>query len=128
MRACLLLAALLLVWPLQAAERVVSLAPSLTDIMLELGAAERLVGVLDGGERPAQLAHLPSLGRLGQLELETLVSLRPDLVLLWPDSIGPAQRQQLQRLGIPVHVGEPRRLHELAEEFVLIGQAVGYAQ
>lgn len=128
MRVCLLLAALLLVWPLQAAERVVSLAPSLTDIMLELGAADRLVGVLDGGERPAQLAHLPSLGRLGQLELETLVSLRPDLVLLWPDSIGPAQRQQLQRLGIPVHVGEPRRLHELAEEFVLIGQAVGYAQ
>ena len=38
-----------------AVERVVSLAPSLSEIVVELGAADLLVGVLDGGERPAEL-------------------------------------------------------------------------
>ena len=50
-----------------AAERVVSLAPSLSEIVAELGAADVLVGVLDGGDRPAALAQVPSVGRYGQL-------------------------------------------------------------
>ncbi|MGY2367197.1 ABC transporter substrate-binding protein, partial [Pseudomonas azotoformans] len=67
-----------------AAERVVSLAPSLTEIVAELGAADVLVGVLDGGDRPAALAQVPSVGRYGQLDMERLLSLKPDLILLWP--------------------------------------------
>ncbi|WP_225580579.1 cobalamin-binding protein [Pseudomonas sp. PDM16] len=119
--ACLLVLSL----PLGAAERVVSLAPSMSEIMLELGAGERLVGVLDGGERPAALAHLPSVGRYGQVELETLLALRPDLLLLWPDSVPEAQREQLKSFGIPLYVGEPHELQQLAEQFAEIGQQVG---
>lgn len=110
--------------PVQAQLRVVSLAPSLSEIMLELQAAELLVGVLDGGERPAALRHLPSVGHFDQLELETLLQLQPDLVLLWPDSISAAQRQQLQGLNIPVLVVEPRKLADLAEQFVEIAARI----
>src|SRR5690606_33271543 len=120
----LLLAWLLLALPAQAAERVVTLAPSLGEIMLELDAAELLVGVLDGGERPPALAHLPSVGRHGQLELESLLSLRPDLILLWPDSIGAAQREQLRRLDIPLYEAEPQRLADLATQIAEIGARV----
>jgi hypothetical protein len=91
--------------------RVVSLAPSLSEIVVELGAADLLVGVLDGGERPAALAQVPSVGRYGQLDMERLLSLKPDLILLWPGSVGPAQREQLQRLNIPVYVAEPHSLN-----------------
>jgi vitamin B12 transport system substrate-binding protein len=111
--------------PLAAAERVVSLAPSMSEIMLELGAAGRLVGVLDGGERPAALKHLPSVGRYGQVELETLLALRPDLILLWPDSVPAAQREQLKSFGIPLYVGEPHDLEQLAEQFAEVGRQVG---
>lgn len=123
--ACLLLA---LAWPAAALERVVSLAPSLSEIMLELDAAELLVGVLDGGERPAALAHLPSVGRYGQLELESLLRLRPELVLLWPDSLGATQRAQLKRLGIPLYEAEPHRLDDLATQIAEIGARVGRAE
>ncbi|MBS7664104.1 cobalamin-binding protein [Pseudomonas lalucatii] len=119
---CLLV---LLARPAWAVERVVSLAPSLSEIVLELGAAELLVGVLDGGERPVALAHLPSVGRYGQLEMESLLKLQPDLVLLWPDSISPAQRQQLVAFGIPLLVTEPRDLSHLAEQFAEIGARLG---
>jgi vitamin B12 transport system substrate-binding protein len=111
--------------PLAAAERVVSLAPSMSEIMLELGAETRLVGVLDGGERPAALKHLPSVGHYGQVELETLLALRPDLILLWPDSVPAAQREQLKSFGIPLYVGEPHDLEQLAEQFAEVGRQVG---
>ncbi|WP_434457861.1 cobalamin-binding protein [Stutzerimonas urumqiensis] len=115
----------LLVLPLQAAERVVSLAPSLSEIMLELGAEDRLVGVLDGGERPAALAGIPSVGRYGRVEMETLLSLSPDLVLLWPDSIGAGERRQLEQFGIPLLIVEPHRLEDLAEGVQRIADGIG---
>ncbi|WP_252272547.1 cobalamin-binding protein [Pseudomonas subflava] len=121
--ACLLACAM----PLAAAERVVSLAPSMSEIMLELGATERLVGVLDGGPRPAGLEHLPSVGRYGQVELETLLALQPDLLLLWPASVPEAQRRQLESFGIPLYVGEPHDFAQLAEQFAEIGRRVGFA-
>ncbi|MCF5168297.1 cobalamin-binding protein [Pseudomonas canadensis] len=124
------LAVLLLACSAQAlaAERVVSLAPSLTEIVAELGAADVLVGVLDGGDRPAALAQVPSVGRYGQLDMERLLSLKPDLILLWPGSVGPAQRAQLQRLNIPVYVAEPHSLEQLTTQVQAIAEQLGRAE
>lgn len=111
-----------------AAERVVSLAPSLSEMVVELGAADLLVGVLDAGERPVPLKDLPSVGRYGQLDIERLLSLRPDLLLLWPGSVGPAQKEQLARLGIPTLIAEPHDLAQLTAQIAEIGQRLGRAQ
>ncbi|WP_439863946.1 cobalamin-binding protein [Pseudomonas antarctica] len=123
------LAVLLLAFSAQvlAVERVVSLAPSLSEIVVELGAADVLVGVLDGGERPAALASVPSVGHYGQLDIERLLSLKPDLILLWPGSVGPAQREQLQRLNIPVYVAEPHTLEQLTTQVQAIAEQLGRA-
>lgn len=114
--------------PAWAAERVVSLAPSLSEIAVELGAADLLVGVLDGGERPPALANVPSVGKYGQLDMERLLSLKPDLILLWPGSVGPAQREQLQRLNIPVFVAEPHSLEQLTTQVQTIAEQLGRAE
>jgi vitamin B12 transport system substrate-binding protein len=108
-----------------AVERVVSLAPSLSEIVVELGSADLLVGVLDAGERPAELKDLPSVGRYGQLDMERLLSLKPDLLLLWPGSVGPAQREQLKRLSIPTFVAEPHTLDQLAAQIEAIATQLG---
>jgi vitamin B12 transport system substrate-binding protein len=121
------LAVLLLAVSGQAAavERVVSLAPSLSEIVVELGSADLLVGVLDAGERPAELKNLPSVGRYGQLDMEQLLSLKPDLLLLWPGSVGPAQREQLKRLNIPTYVAEPHNLEQLTAQIEAIASQLG---
>lgn len=111
-----------------AAERVVSLAPSLSEIVVELGAADLLVGLLDGGDRPPVLAQVPSVGHYGQLNMERLLSLQPDLILLWPGSVGPAQREQLQRLNIAVYVAEPHDLEQLTTQVQAIAEQLGRAQ
>lgn len=108
--------------------RVVSLAPSMSEIMLELQADDLLVGVLDGGERPAALRELPSVGRQGQLDLERLLSLRPDLLLLWPGSVPPAQRDQLKRLGIATYSAEPYDIDQLIEQIEAIAERIGRAE
>ncbi|MCP1443206.1 vitamin B12 transport system substrate-binding protein [Pseudomonas sp. GGS8] len=111
--------------PAAAAERVVSLAPSLSEIVIELGSADLLVGVLDAGERPAELKDIPSVGRYGQLDIERLLSLKPDLLLLWPGSVGAAQREQLKRLNIPTYVAEPHNLEQLTAQVEVIATQLG---
>ncbi len=114
--------------PVQAAERVVSLAPSLTEIMLDLQAQQALVGILDGGPRPEALVDVPSVGQYGQFELETMLSLQPDLVLYWPSSISKRQLAQLRQLGLSVFSANARSMDELAEQFAEIGALVGAQQ
>ncbi|WP_460418031.1 cobalamin-binding protein [Pseudomonas sp. microsymbiont 2] len=109
----------------EAGPRVVSLAPSMTEIVLELEAGELLVGLLDGGERPATLRDLPSVGRHGQLDMERLLSLKPDLLLLWPGSVSSAQRDQLRRLGIDTFSAEPGDLDQLIGQIQAIARRIG---
>ncbi|PTS92196.1 cobalamin-binding protein [Pseudomonas sp. HMWF006] len=111
--------------PVLASLRVVSLAPSLSEIVVELDSADLLVGVLDAGERPATLKDVPSVGRYGQLDMERLLSLKPDLLLLWPGSVGPAQRDQLKRLNIPTYVAEPHTLEQLSAQIEAIAAQLG---
>ncbi|QVW22725.1 cobalamin-binding protein [Pseudomonas hormoni] len=108
-----------------AVERVVSLAPSLSEIVVELGSTDLLVGVLDAGDRPAELKDLPSVGRYGQLDMERLLSLKPDLLLLWPASVGPAQREQLKRLNIPTYVADSHNLEQLTAQIETIALQLG---
>ena len=108
-----------------AVERVISLAPSLSEIVVELNSADLLVGVLDAGERPAELKDIPSVGSYGQLDMERLLSLKPDLLLLWPGSVGPAQREQLKQLNIPTYVAEPHNLEQLAAQIEAIATQLG---
>jgi iron complex transport system substrate-binding protein len=83
------------------ARRIVALVPSVTETVVALGAADRLVGRTDFDREPA-LARLPSIGGGLDPSLETLVSLKPDLVLGWETSGRPELRDRLTALGIPV--------------------------
>ena len=110
--------------PSLATPRVVSLSPSLSEMVVELGAADLLVGRLDAGEPLPELASVPSVGRYGQLDMERLLSLQPDLLLLWPGSVGIAQREQLRSLKIPTYIGEPGSLDQLADQVEALAAAL----
>ena len=111
-----------------AATRVVSLAPSLSEIVVELGATDLLVGRLEAGETLPELVNVPSVGGYGQLDMERLLSLRPDLILLWPGSVGVAQRDQLKRLNIPTFTAEPKNLTQLIDQVEGVATALNRAE
>jgi iron complex transport system substrate-binding protein len=81
--------------------KVVTLTPSLTDVVLALGAGERLVGVSRFDERP-EVTRLPRVGGFVDPSVEAVLALHPDLVLAEP---GPGNRTAVERiaeLGTPV--------------------------
>ncbi|WP_312936489.1 cobalamin-binding protein [Pseudomonas sp.] len=127
---CLLWLLIVCAWGVQAEQRlrVVSLAPSMTELMLELHAEDLLVGLLDGPERPPSLRDLPSVGRYGQLDVERLLSLQPDLLLLWPGAVPAAQRAQLKRLGIASFSSDPHTLDQLIEQIQALAIRLGRAE
>jgi len=81
--------------------RLVTLAPSLTEVVLALGAADRLVGVSRFDERP-EVSRLPRVGGFVDPSVEAVMALHPDLVLAQP---GPGNRRAVETmaaLGAPV--------------------------
>ncbi len=89
--------------PQAAPTRIVSLVPSATGILVALGREGLLVGRTDYDDGPS-LSHLPSVGGGLGPSIESLVALRPDLVIRFEGESDPATTEQLDRAGIP-HLG-----------------------
>jgi len=108
--------------------RVVSLNPSLTAMVLALGARDRLVGVDDFSARQEpEVASLPRVGGLYNPSLEAVVALRPDLVLLVPSAEQRDFRERLAALGIRVLALDPLRFDEVLAALERVGEVLGRA-
>lgn len=118
----LLLALPLNLLPVQAAERIVSLAPFLTDMTLQLGAGARLVGVLDDGQLPAELSDRQTVGSYQTLSAERIVSVQPDLILAWTSGNPRELLERLRGWGIRVEQFDPQRLDDIASMTLQLGE------
>jgi len=108
------------------AHRVVSLNPSLTRIVVALGARDALVGVDDFSARQdPSVASLPRVGGLYDPSLEAVVALRPDLVVLVPSREQRDFRSRLEELRLPVLALDPVRFDEVLETIRVLGARVG---
>ncbi len=94
----------------KAPQRVISLLPSLGEIVCELKACDLLVGVDRYSNWPERVRSLPKLGGLDDTQLEALVKLKPDLVLLARSS---RVTQRLESLGIKVVALEPQSQEDM---------------
>ena len=108
------------------AQRIVSLNPSLTAIILALGARDLLVGVDDFSARQQPgLEGIAAVGGLFNPSLEGVVALRPDLVALVPSVEQRDFRRRLDALGIRVSVFANIRFDEVLENIDRLGGLVG---
>jgi ABC-type Fe3+-hydroxamate transport system substrate-binding protein len=122
----LLLATAAAAAPPAPAQRVVSLNPSLTAMLLALDAREVLVGVDDYSLRSQpELVGLPRVGGLADPNLESVAALRPDLVALVPSEEQRDFRSQLRELGLPLLELDPKRFDEVLDAILALGEAVG---
>jgi iron complex transport system substrate-binding protein len=105
-------------------QRVVCLAPSLTETVYALGLGAVVVGVTDFTDYPPEAQTKPSVGGLTDASLEKIISLHPDLVL----SLGEINRQEtveeLEHVGIPVYVVDPQGLQGIMASIQHVGDAL----
>jgi iron complex transport system substrate-binding protein len=103
-------------------QRIVSLLPSLTETVCALGACQRLVGVDRYSNWPASLAQVPRVGGGIDPNIESIVALKPDLVLAAGSTRG---ADRLQALGLTVLRLEPRTHADAQRVLRTVGKALG---
>jgi len=107
------------------AQRIISLAPNMTELLFAAGAGKRVVGTVEYSNYPEAARRIARIGDNAQLDLERIVALKPDLILVW--QAGNAQRQldNLLQLGIPVFYSDPRRISDIARAIEQFGRLAG---
>jgi len=111
----------------QPAQRIVSLAPHLTEQLFAIGAGDRVVATTDFADYPEAAQKLPRVARAHNIDLERVAAARPDLIVVWGSGFPPATIAALRRLGVPVYVDEPSSLDGIAASMLRLGRLTAAA-
>lgn len=107
------------------AKRIVSLSPHVTELVFAAGAGDTLVGAVSFSDYPPQAQRILRVGDASRLDRESLLALRPDLIVAWPSGNRPQDLDWLEQRGIAVYRSEPRELEDIAGNIRNIGQLAG---
>jgi iron complex transport system substrate-binding protein len=105
--------------------RIVSLAPNITEILFALELEARIVGATSYCNYPERAKRIPRVGGFTDVSLETIVSLAPDLVLATADGNRKETVEQIERMGLPVYVVNPKNLEGILATMRRIGRITG---
>lgn len=103
-------------------QRIVSLAPSITEIIFELDRSDRLKGVTQFSDYPQEARKFPKVGSYVHLDAERIVALNPDLCIAVKDGNPKAVIHKLEKLNIPVYAVDPRDLGSVLSTVMEIGR------
>jgi iron complex transport system substrate-binding protein len=109
----------------RAAMRVVSLSPHATELIAAAGGSAMLVGITQSCDFPATVTHLPRISGASGLNIESLIALKPDLVVAWPTGNRPQDLALLAKRGIPIFLSAPVKLDDIAHDITALGALLG---
>lgn len=107
------------------AQRIVSLAPHVTEQLFAAGAGSKIVGASEYSDFPEQAKKLPRVASSGAINLEMVLALKPDLVVAWRLEATAAALARLESLGVPVFYSEARRLSHIPHLIEGLGELAG---
>ncbi len=107
-------------------ERIVSIAPTPTEILFAIGAGDLVVGVDDYSDYPAEAQNLTKVGNALMLNVEAIVALRPDLVIT--ADLVPLALSAVEARGIPYMVLAVRTLDAAIKDIRMMGAITGHVQ
>ena len=109
-------------------QRIISLAPSVTETLFALGLSDRIVGVTSYCDYPPEAAQKERVGDTMRPSLEKIIALKPDLVIASTASQLEQFVQRLDELGVPIYVSNPRLLDDVLSSIERIGEIAGAKQ
>jgi iron complex transport system substrate-binding protein len=111
----------------QPAQRIVALAPHLTELLFEAGAGPAIVGAAEFSDYPPAARSIPRVGDARALDLERIVALQPDLIVAWASGTPSRQVQRLRALGHALFLQEPADLDAIGAAIERLGVLSGTA-
>jgi len=109
----------------QPAQRVVSLAPHVTELLFAGGGGARIVGNVKFSDYPPAARTIAQVGDNRQVDFERVLALKPDLLVVWRHNSSMRQMAQLRQLGIPLYYSEPQKLDDIPDTVLRLGQLLG---
>jgi iron complex transport system substrate-binding protein len=107
------------------AQRIVSLAPHVTELLFAAGAGAKIVAVSEYSDFPPAARNLPRVASSAGVDIERVLALRPDVVVAWRLEATARSLDRLQSLGVPVFYSEPHRLAEIPGALEALGALAG---
>ncbi|HEY6132800.1 MAG TPA: cobalamin-binding protein [Rubrivivax sp.] len=108
------------------AQRVISLAPHLTEMAFAVGGGAAVKAVIRYSDHPAAARSLPIVGDAFALDFEAIARLKPDLVLVWSSGLNERHRARLRALGLAVYESEIRQSGAIPDTLRRIGALLGH--
>lgn len=109
-------------------QRIITLAPHLSELVDSAGGSERLVGVSAYSNYPTSVKQLPITSDARSIDLEKMKSLRPDLIIYWRGGTSESQIQSIKKTftkDVQFIAVEPKKLSDIATDIETIGKALG---
>ena len=106
-------------------QRIVSLAPSITETLFAIGAGEQIVGVTEYCNYPEQAKAKRKVGGITNPSVETIISLKPDLIVVSMEGNMRSDFDKLTSFGVPVFVTNPRDLNGIYKSIEQLGVLCG---
>ncbi len=103
--------------------RIISLVPATTEMLFAMGAGDRVAGVSNYDRFPPEVARLPRVGGLLDPDVERVLSLKPDLVIVYDTQTD--LKRQLERARIPIFGYRHRDLRDITETMRALGARIG---
>jgi len=110
------------------AQRFISLAPHLTEVLFAVGAGDEVVGVVSYSDFPLEALDIPRIGSYDKINYELILAMQPTLVFGWDSGNGEDTLARLRELNIPVYSHEPKSFEDVGESLRLIGEMTGHAE
>lgn len=108
-------------------QRVIALAPSLTELVFAAGAGAALIATDRFSDWPPAARSLQRVGDASRIDVERIVGLRPDLVLVWRHGNTLRELAQLEASGVRLFFLEPKRLADVPRAIERLGALLGHA-
>lgn len=107
------------------AKRIISLAPHITESLFAAGAGNKIIGAVSYSDYPEAAKKISRVGGYTSLDLEMIVSLKPDLVVAWASGNNSSQIEKLISLGLTIFMSEPRYPEDIAKTIQRFGRLAG---
>ncbi|MCC6543491.1 MAG: cobalamin-binding protein [Nitrospirae bacterium] len=106
-------------------ERIVSLAPNITEILFSLKLGDKIAGVTDLCDYPEEARDKPKVGWLISPNIENIISMRPDIVFATTEGNKPEIVDELERMNIKTYVLNPHNINDVINDISAIGDVTG---
>jgi iron complex transport system substrate-binding protein len=107
------------------AQRVISLAPHITELLFAAGGGSHVVGVVSYSDFPEEAKKIPQIGSNREVDLERIIALKPDLIVVWRHGNSERQIDMVRQLGVPIFHSEPHKLEDIPDNVAKLGQLMG---